>query len=224
MPASFADDGALGGGNFGDASIGPTSTLSSPSLSTPSPSAPVPSASETIETGAGIDTGGDGGSGPTKRNPLAGGGATTPSGQDPIMGMPGWANQFTQNTGGPQRVLAYEDGGPIEDSQGGDPLLAKINKALGTVDSVLDYGRNLHGLGGGDNTQSGGVQTADAGYSNGRMPAIPGSQSNSGVPPIQPQPGPLPPTSNPFGKRADASDSTDQDSSGGVDTGDEESA
>jgi hypothetical protein len=42
------------------------------------------------------------------------------------------------------------------------------------------------------------------------MPMLPGSQSNSGIPPQQPMPGPLPPTSNPFGKRNAAID-TDQD-------------
>lgn len=47
------------------------------------------------------------------------------------------------------------------------------------------------------------------------MPTIPGSQSNSGIPPAQPMPGPLPPTSNPFGKRAD--DDSD-DNSGAIDT------
>lgn len=119
--------------------------------------------------------------------------------------------------------LAFADGGAIEDdgsasdgsaSGGGDtngsPQQDAISKALSTVDGVLAYGRKLHGLGGGDNEgaipgATDGTQVADAGYQNGRMPAVPGNQSNSGVKPIQPMPGPLPPTSNPFGKRTSAS-------------------
>lgn len=103
--------------------------------------------------------------------------------------------------------ISFEDGGAVPDDGGGDtngsPQQDAIQKALSTVDGVLAYGRKLHGLGGGDN-EGGGIQTADAGYQNGRMPARPGNPSESGVAPMQPSPGPLPPTSNPFGKRADA--------------------
>jgi hypothetical protein len=101
--------------------------------------------------------------------------------------------------------LSFEDGGDVGDGgdSNGSPQQDAIQKALSTVDGVLAYGRKLHGLGGGDN-EGGGIQTADAGYQNGRMPARPGNQSESGAAPVQPMPGPLPPTSNPFGKRADA--------------------
>lgn len=104
--------------------------------------------------------------------------------------------------------LSFEDGGDVpDDGSGGDsngsPQQDAIQKALSTVDGVLAFGRQLHGLGGGDN-EGAGIQTADAGYQNNRMPARPGNQSESGMAPMQPSPGPLPPTSNPFGKRADA--------------------
>jgi hypothetical protein len=61
----------------------------------------------------------------------------------------------------------------------------------------------------------------------GAMPMIPGNQSESGRPPLQPAPGPLPPTSNPFGKRADAGTDTDNDNDsdapGAIDTDEETS-
>lgn len=121
-----------------------------------------------------------------------------------------WETQQGQPTSTSQG-FSFAEGGAIPDDDGdsdynsgnGSPEQDRVSKALETVDGVLAFGRKLHGLGGDDD--GGAIQTADAGYTNGRMPAVPGSQSNSGVPPLQPQPGPLPPTNNPFGKRqADA--------------------
>ena len=56
------------------------------------------------------------------------------------------------------------------------------------------------------------------------MPTIPGSQSESGIPPLQPAPGRLPPTSNPFGKRADAGDSDGDEGQGAIPDNDQDEA
>lgn len=138
-------------------------------------------------------------------------------------------------------AVPTDDGDGDGEDTNGSPGQDAISKALDSVDAVLAYGRKLHGLGGGQAEDGGAIPGAQAGamptipgnqsntpgpytpsqppqpqqmaagYGNGRMPAIPGNQSNSGAPPIQPQPGPLPPTSNPFGKRADAGDDGDGD-------------
>jgi hypothetical protein len=154
-------------------------------------------------------------------------GPTAP--QTPRIGTAAFTNQFIQNPHGYQFAAAFEDGGAIDDTDG-SPQQDHISKALETVDQVLAFGRKLHGLGGGDN--EGAIDTAAAmpmipgnqsetpgPYRPGgggqkmaaNMPSIPGSQSESGRPPQQPMPGPLPPTSNPFGKRADAGNDPDQD-------------
>jgi hypothetical protein len=98
-------------------------------------------------------------------------------------------------SGAPGLPYAFDDGGSMPDDQsgqGGDDL---VSLALASVDSALDYGRNKYGLSGSGNDEGNDQQQASM------MPAIPGSQSESGRPPIQPLPGPLPPTSNPFGRR-----------------------
>lgn len=159
----------------------------------------------------------------------AGGGTPSASGTQGTFGAgvphssnAGGAMSFFGVTPPAGAGLAFAEGGAIDedpnadDPQGsamGNQLQQSINAALGTVDKVLSYGRQLHGLDG-DDSDSGAIKTADAGYTNGRMPSVPGNQSNSGAKPIQPMPGPLPPTSNPFGKRADASggDNADQGS------------
>jgi len=123
-------------------------------------------------------------------------------------------------------MLNFADGGAIPTNDGfsnGSPQQDAISKALSTVDGVLAYGRKLHGLGGGNEEgaiKGAGTQMA-SGYQNGRMPAVPGSQSESGVPRPQPMPGPLPPTSNPFGKRASSDDGDGQDQEGAIDTEEE---
>ncbi len=123
--------------------------------------------------------------------------------------------------------MSYSEGGAISDDDegNGSPDQDAIQRALQSVDGVLAFGRKLHGLGGGDEEDGGaikGTQMAQNSYQNNRMPAIPGNPSDSGIKPIQPEPGPLPPTSNPFGKRADASDN-DQDDQGAIST-DEDNA
>lgn len=120
---------------------------------------------------------------------------------------------FTNNAFAAGGAIGEEDMGDpnATDPQGsalGNSLQLSINKALSDVQSVLSYGRQLHGLGGDAGGDQGAVKTA------GRMPALPGNQSESGRPPVQPMPGPLPPTSNPFGKRATMSDAG-SDSQGG---------
>lgn len=106
----------------------------------------------------------------------------------------------------------FSQGGAIPDSETGEgsPEQDQISKALESVDAVLAFGRKLHGLGGGDN--EGAIQTAS------RMPSVPGTPSDSGAKPVQPMPGPLPPTANPFGKRASATGS-DPDQDGDNDSG-----
>lgn len=99
---------------------------------------------------------------------------------------------------GPGTGFSFAAGGAIPDEDiNGSPDQDAIQRALTSVDAVLAFGRKLHGLGGNEE-DDGAIKMA------GRMPSVPGNPSNSGVPPAQPMPGPLPPTSNPFGKRADA--------------------
>jgi hypothetical protein len=100
----------------------------------------------------------------------------------------------------------FEDGGEVPDGVG--DLSELISLALSSVDAGLDFGRKKHGLASGDD------QAAN-------MPAIPGNQSESGVARPQPAPGPLPPTSNPFGKRAD-NDSDDGQGAGAIPDNDED--
>lgn len=165
---------------------------------------------------------------------------------------------------------SYEAGGaiPEDDSPMMDTMGARmqvdINAALGAVKGVLSYGRQLHGLGGGDkqaasmpvkpfnetpkpqpmmppsslpygpgekpfgkrseanpneqepdndaDDQGGAIDVA------GMIPSVPHSETAK----PQPMPGPLPPTSNPFGKRAEAQPESDE--GGAIQTDDEEAA
>lgn len=119
-------------------------------------------------------------------------------------------------------ALMFEDGGEVPDAQDDDtPDIAdpndqnnpsqsqgatnptsgvsdqlgdRIALALSTVDSALSYGRKLNGLPGDSGNDEGPGQQAS------NMPMVPGTQSESGQR-TQPDPGPLPPTSNPFGQR-----------------------
>jgi hypothetical protein len=128
-----------------------------------------------------------------------------PASNDPV-GSQAWNSEHSGNP----IDLMFDDGGTVPDTNDGpDPSSGmsgtgdRIALALATVDSALSYGRKLNGLpSDGDDTESntaapGGQQVAMGA----RMPSVPGTQSNSGAKPIQPMPGPLPPTSNPFGKR-----------------------
>lgn len=81
-----------------------------------------------------------------------------------INQQPGWANQpwagLAQDTGGFNTVTtSFAEGGAIDegdpnatDPQGsamGNSLQQSINQALATVGKTLSYGRQLHGIGGG---------------------------------------------------------------------------
>jgi hypothetical protein len=96
--------------------------------------------------------------------------------------------------GPPVQHFGFADGGAVPDDSGdqsgGDDL---ISLALASVDGALDYGRNKYGLSGGA-ADDGSSQQASA------IPIAPGTQSESGSR-ERPAPGPLPPTSNPFGRR-----------------------
>ncbi len=159
----------------------------------------------------------------------------------PRKGYAGLSGSYPVFGGAAVLPYSFADGGLVTDSDGDDDgdtpggdgdqdnqtpdhtddFQQRINAALETVDNALSYGRKLHGL-------SGGQQTAAA------MPMIPGTQSESGIPPKrptpppakmaaampavpgnpygqqreQPAPGPLPPTNNPFGKRVASNDVT----------------
>lgn len=210
MPKSFSEDGALGAQDAGIAGAPPP------------PPTPAPAAPATGSLKANPMVSYSGGSG--LELPRADGSSVP--GQATLSARPGvsFGGGDSSFSGGASPVgLAFEDGGAVEgDDTNGSPQQDAISKALDTVDQVLAFGRKAHGLGG--NEESGGIQMA----ANTRMPGQPPSQSESGVKPIQPMPGPLPPTSNPFGKRADAGgdgdgDQDDQPQSGGIDT-DEDTA
>jgi hypothetical protein len=155
----------------------------------------------------------------------------------PFMTMGGWPNSAPdrRNAGAnpnasrggfqpfTENAVGFAEGGAIpteEDGMAMGPakgLASAMAKATASVKEVLDYGRRKHGLiagAGGDD--EGAIPGAQASYQNNRMPMRPGSPSESGVPPVQPAPGPLPPTSNPFGKRAEAE--PDNDEMGAIDT------
>lgn len=118
-------------------------------------------------------------------------GSQSESGEPPIQPMPG----PLPPTGTPFGTRQTRPAGGVEASWKND-----LDQAMQTVDAALSYGRKLHGLPSEDPDQQS-KQMAS------RMPAVPGNQSESGLPPARPMPGPLPPTSTPFGKRgADNSD------------------
>lgn len=184
------------------------------------------------EAGGQGAAGGEGGSfeGDTNGAPSASGfgapgGAAGFDGQLPMVapGMGGrrdGAAQPMSNWGG-GNGFGFAQGGAIpteEDAteMGGSMGRVDLTGALATVQSVLGFGRKLHGLGGDEQQEGGAIQEA-SGYGNGRMPAVPGNQSESGVKPVQPMPGPLPPTNNPFGKRAEA----EPEEGGAIDTEEE---
>lgn len=154
--------------------------------------------------------------------PPAAFGTSSDSGSTPTTGFPMSGNDssgfstasFGRPAGPSVAGLAFEEGGavPTDEDDDSDPnatdpqgsalgasLQRSINDAMKTVQDALSYGRQQHGLGG----SGAGQQQAS------RMPMQPGNQSESGQPRQQPTPGPLPPTSNPFGKRADAEGAID---------------
>lgn len=204
MAKPFADDGAAGASGIPDADAAPSVGTGSGGTAS------------SMDTGMGNISAGqaaqDYGAGALANGALNGVGGNFSQGPAPTTSASDVPAGWTNTIG-----TFFEQGGGVPDdsgsgADGSDPM----SSALNTVDQVLQFGYSKYGLGG-QQDQGGGIQEANAGYSNGRMPAVPGSQSNSGVPPLQPAPGPLPPTSNPFGKRAD-------DSSGGVPDDDDGSA
>lgn len=142
-------------------------------------------------------------------------------GPQDTTGITDWGRQFLQNTGGFQ-TMSFAEGGaiPAEEDAVSQPngLMDVIGKAMGTVQEVLAYGRKKHGIGAAQAAEGdeGAIPGAQAGMT--QMPTRPGTQSESGVKPLQPAPGKLPPTDNPFGKRAEA------DTGGAIDTDEEEMA
>lgn len=200
MAKPFADDGAAGASGIPDADASPSFGGGSGGGSTP-----------TLQTGnisdaQAIDQFGPGALANGALNGVGGNFSQGPAPTTSASDVPaGWTNTIG---------TFFEQGGGVPDdsgsgADGSDPM----SSALNTVDQVLQFGYSKYGLGG-QQDQGGGIQEANASYSNGRMPAVPGSQSNSGVPPLQPQPGPLPPTSNPFGKRAEGAGPADDDNDG----------
>jgi hypothetical protein len=160
--------------------------------------------------GSGFEEGGGGGGGSSSAAPKKST-AAAPAND-------GIAQTFEGAGGGNQASVAgqntfFDAGGSVPDD-GSDQSTNLVQQALQAVDQGMAYGQKKYGLDQGE--QQGGVQeAASPGPQAANMPTVPASQSNSGLRPQQPMPGPLPPTSNPFGQRADA---------GGVDTDDQENA
>jgi hypothetical protein len=205
MPRSFSEDGAAGasggnpslGLNNGSMTDTPPSTVTSPNVS----------------SGLSKTTTSLGGAVPTLR-----GGAGVQSGMaDPSsFSAFDWATMNGTNPNAPvmsdPMSLYFDQGGAVPEdvdssggSDGSDPSSQSasegsnglIAQALAAVQDTLKFTRDQYGITGdqqGGDQQGGGQQVAG-------MATVPGSQSNSGIPPLQPAPGPLPPTSNPFGQR-----------------------
>lgn len=92
---------------------------------------------------------------------------------------------------------------------------SQLAGAVKAVQEALTHGRKRYGIMGGQEQQEAGLK---------RVPAIPGNPSESDQPREQPMPGPLPPTSKPFGKRADAGDQPAEGEQEAISTDDEETA
>lgn len=212
MPRDFNTDGAAGG--YGGDGGSPT-TAGSPvggtisgDWTTGNPGGGSPGAGSDASmsplnpTGANFNPGAVALAGGGYRLPVDGGSVGTSS-------SPG--NDYFGGVGIPIASM-FADGGSVDDDQGGDPngqLGDLMSLALSSVDQGVDYLRKKHGIGG---QQQASMQ--------GRTPMVPGSQSESGIPPIRPMPGPLPPTSNPFGQRKQfgQNDQDQGDQGGGQET------
>lgn len=248
MPKSFADDGAAGAFGSGSSPTGaiPGVTMSDPGPAPTGGAAPATASNMQPWSSTSFQSEGERAWNNTGENYSSDGSINGLGAGKSTIAPDG--SVYT-NTGQKSGGYLLANGGAIEDDTDGSPEQDTISKALSSVDAVLAFGRKLHGLGGGDNEgaintagnmptipgnqsetpgpyqpgQPRPQQMAQASYQNNRMPMRPGSQSESGVQPIQPAPGPLPPTNNPFGKRADAGDSDSDDQSGAIDT-DEDTA
>lgn len=125
------------------------------------------------------------------------GGIDNPSAIADIQRYRGMSGEWSSGPG-----LAFAQGGAIDEASGdvnvggmGGSFSAQLEQAVKACRAVLAHGQQKYGLG-----QEKEQQEA----ANNPMPISPGTQSESGMPKEQPMPGPLPPTKNPFGKRADA--------------------
>lgn len=208
-PRNFSEDGAFGAHNgaidtalpnngMSDSNFGSMSMLGSGSSGFGGFGVPG-------MTPSGGDSGGWGGGG--LASPPSGGNDSIGGVGGSSYGGGGWggggmtpppgASRADEGSGFMSGFSSFADGGAIDedtgDAGGGmdNGLGRSIQEALGSVGAALAYGRKLHGIGEGGGEQ----QTAD------RMPAQPGNPY--GQQREQPVPGPLPPTNNPFGKRAD---------------------
>lgn len=229
MAKSFTLDGAAGaGGPAQSTAPAPGATSSSASSASSTPTAPNLDPGGAIyasNPAAGGSSGGGeqfpaSGSSSTAAGLPEGGLAPLASGAAPATGSgapalyPGGGNFFAQGGGVPDDGDGDNDQSQNQgQGQQADPMSSVLQRALGSVDQVLQYGYQQYGLSTGApaDGSGGGQQMAS------NMPTVPGTQSNSGIPPQQPMPGPLPPTSNPFGKRADAGP-------GGIQEDDEETS
>jgi len=211
IPKDFSVDGAVGAGGPGMSSAPGMASSSSvpPSASTTPPAPQVPAALDY----AGAAGGGGGGlSLPSEQRTPSAGGAPAPSGgiseaptQYPSF-QTGNAPGSSQGSNVPQGTngIFFDQGGGVPDDagsgdpsqQGADPMSSILQRSLGSVDQTLQQMYKQYGLGG-DSQAGGGVQDEAA-----SMSTIPGNQSNSGIPPLQPGPGTLAPSSNPFGQRS----------------------
>lgn len=222
MAKSFADDGAVGGGGPAQSSAPPPGAVAE---------AP-PSASATPSTNAPQSGGIQAYSGAGSQPASLGGMMNTAS---PMAAAPGGI--FFDDGG----AVPGDDGSQGQPGQ--DPMTAILQRSMGSVDQVMQQLYKQYGLTGGptqgipadqvqdqqDNgaagrwrqpVQGNQPQQYDQDQTNpsqeaANMPTVPAGQSETGIPPQRPGPGTLPPTSNPFGKRADA---------GGIDTDDDDDA
>lgn len=209
MPNSFANDGAFGAGGPGMSTApvpgqNPASTTGTPSSS----AAASQSATGTSPPGASqvpaawMANGAlNGLGGVYSQNPAT----NAPPGSDA-------ANFNASLASAPANSSLYSAsffaaGGAVPDDNGAsqqqDPASDTLQQALGSANQALQMVYKQFGLGG-DQSQAGGVQEAV------NMPTVPAGQSETGIPPQRPAPGPLPPTSNPFGKRAGIQDDETQ--------------
>lgn len=117
--------------------------------------------------------------------------------------MMGPRTNFGTNVVQPGSVPAYAQGGAIDTDLEDNPMMrgmgarlqVDINSALGVVRDVLNYGRGLHGLGGGGN--EGAIQEA-------QMPSTPFRETPVPQPMPKPNSFPYGPHEKPFGKRMGA--------------------
>lgn len=146
-------------------------------------------------------------------NDFGGSAGMTPS---RIQGPPGGVQYYAG--GGP--VPGYAGGGAIDETTGdvgmgpmGGGFASQLAAAVKACQEALAEGRRRYGVGQ-EEQQEASMKP--------RTPMRPGNPSDSGFEREQPMPGPLPPTQNPFGKRAEVEDEPKQEEA--IPTEDEEIA